>query len=268
MDIKKIGKFIAVQRKQLSMTQQNLADKLDITNKAVSKWETGEGYPDISVLPALAEVLGVTIDEILKGEKNDLSLDVNNPYCIKENKQQAAYLLGKRKQHFANNYLISIGILFIGIIASSLGLRLYNGFHYSSLSYSTMISLSFLIIGIMFYNNSCKGFESDIEKYNSMLEDKKVDFNKIIYKKHILFYAVYLIQVVILFCVIPLYPFRTSAYYYVTKKIYGYSVNDGRFRIDYDFFYVLNLIIYCILLCVGILIITKKKRKIRQYYDS
>ena len=88
-----MGKFIAIQRKQLSMTQQNLADKLDITNKAVSKWETGEGYPDICVLPPLAEIFKVTVDELLKGEKNDPNINVSDPYRIKENTQQANYIL-------------------------------------------------------------------------------------------------------------------------------------------------------------------------------
>lgn len=69
MDNKKIGIFIAACRKEKGMTQQQLADRLGITNKAVSKWETGSGLPDISMLEVLGEVLGVTADEILRGEK-------------------------------------------------------------------------------------------------------------------------------------------------------------------------------------------------------
>ena len=265
LDSKKIGKFIAMQRKQLSMTQQNIADKLDITNKAVSKWETGEGYPEISMLPALAEILEVTVDELLKGEKNNPAINVSNPYCIKDSTQQADYILRKSNMHFANNYLISIGILCMGIIASNLGLKLYDGILNSSLSYSIMISLSFLIIGIMFYINICKGFESDIEKYNSMIDRKKLDFYKITYKKHILFYAIYSIQMVILICVIPLRPFRILGYYNVHKKIFGYDTNLRRYWIDYDFCSIFTLIAYFIILCAGILIITKKisKRKVR-----
>lgn len=69
MDNRKIGAFIAERRKAIGLTQQMLADRLGLTNKAVSKWETGDGLPDITVLPALAENLGVTVDELLAGER-------------------------------------------------------------------------------------------------------------------------------------------------------------------------------------------------------
>lgn len=68
MDNQKIGKYIAYKRKQRGMTQQNLADSLLVTNKAVSKWETGTSLPDISLLQDLANILDVSVDEILSGE--------------------------------------------------------------------------------------------------------------------------------------------------------------------------------------------------------
>lgn len=69
MDSKRTGLFIAYCRKQKQMTQQQLADTLGVTNKAVSKWETGQGMPDISILESLSQILGVSIDEIIRGEK-------------------------------------------------------------------------------------------------------------------------------------------------------------------------------------------------------
>lgn len=69
MENRKIGAFIAERRKTIGLTQQALADRLGLTNKAVSKWETGDGLPDITILPALAENLGVTVDELLAGER-------------------------------------------------------------------------------------------------------------------------------------------------------------------------------------------------------
>lgn len=69
MNVEKIGSFITECRNCKGITQQQLADQLGITNKAVSKWETGQGMPDISIIPALAEILGVTADELLSGEK-------------------------------------------------------------------------------------------------------------------------------------------------------------------------------------------------------
>lgn len=63
-----IGKFIAEQRKQKGLTQRELAEKLNVTDKAVSKWETGKGYPDIEILESLSELFCVSINDILSGE--------------------------------------------------------------------------------------------------------------------------------------------------------------------------------------------------------
>jgi transcriptional regulator with XRE-family HTH domain len=76
MNSTKIGYFIAECRKEKQITQQELADMLNITNKAVSKWETGNGLPDITILTKLASILGVSVDEILKAEKNNTTVAV------------------------------------------------------------------------------------------------------------------------------------------------------------------------------------------------
>lgn len=68
MDNKKTGMFIAQCRKQLNISQKQLAEKLNVTDKAVSKWETGNGAPDISLLTKLADELNVTVVELLDGE--------------------------------------------------------------------------------------------------------------------------------------------------------------------------------------------------------
>ena len=69
MDNNKTGKFIAERRKELGYNQKDLAEKLNVTDKAVSKWETGRSSPDVSMLIPLAEILGVSVTEILNGEK-------------------------------------------------------------------------------------------------------------------------------------------------------------------------------------------------------
>ena len=71
MDALKIGKFICEKRKNLNMTQSLLADKLHITDKAVSKWERGLSLPDISILIPLSEILNVSLYDLLKGEESD-----------------------------------------------------------------------------------------------------------------------------------------------------------------------------------------------------
>jgi len=69
MDQEKIGKFIAKCRKEKGMTQNELAEKLGVTDKAVSKWENSRCMPDISSLQTLTEELGITINELLSSER-------------------------------------------------------------------------------------------------------------------------------------------------------------------------------------------------------
>ena len=65
----KFGAFISEKRKALGMTQKELAEKLFLSDKAVSKWERGLSLPDVSVLMPLAQALGVTVTELLEGEE-------------------------------------------------------------------------------------------------------------------------------------------------------------------------------------------------------
>lgn len=69
MDQIRIGKFIASQRKRKQMTQQQLADILGISNKTVSKWECGNGFPEISLVLPLCEELEISVNELLSGER-------------------------------------------------------------------------------------------------------------------------------------------------------------------------------------------------------
>ena len=64
------GNFLYELRKEKGMTQQELAEKLNITNKAVSKWETGEAFPETAQLVPLADIFGVTVDELLRGKRS------------------------------------------------------------------------------------------------------------------------------------------------------------------------------------------------------
>lgn len=68
MSPQKTGAFIAKLRKESDMTQQELAEKLNVTAKAISRWETGKGYPDVTILPEIAKVLNVSVNEILNGD--------------------------------------------------------------------------------------------------------------------------------------------------------------------------------------------------------
>ena len=71
MNQEKIGKFIATCRKEQNLTQEQLAEKLGITYKAVSKWECGKGLPDASIMMELCKILKITVNDLLSGEKVD-----------------------------------------------------------------------------------------------------------------------------------------------------------------------------------------------------
>ena len=68
MDQEKIGKLIARQRKMKGLTQSELGDKVGVGYRSVSKWERGINLPDISIINKLSEILGISSDELLKGE--------------------------------------------------------------------------------------------------------------------------------------------------------------------------------------------------------
>lgn len=72
MNQEKVGKFIALCRKDKKLTQAELADKLGITDRAVSKWENGRSMPDSSIMLALCDILGISVNELLCGEKLDM----------------------------------------------------------------------------------------------------------------------------------------------------------------------------------------------------
>ena len=71
MDIKQMGLFIAQRRKELKLTQSALAEKIHVTDKAVSRWERGVGMPDISNLEILAEALDVSLIELMQAKRNE-----------------------------------------------------------------------------------------------------------------------------------------------------------------------------------------------------
>lgn len=120
MDQEKIGKFIAACRKEKKYTQAVLAEKLGITDRAVSKWETGKSLPDASMMPELCELLEININELFSGER--LEMD-------QYKKMAEENLLQMRKQEEEANrkllsleWVIGIGsslIFFLGIFAGS-----------------------------------------------------------------------------------------------------------------------------------------------------
>ena len=83
MDPTRVGKVISSQRKRLNITQAQLAEMLNVSNKSVSRWETGVNMPDLDVLPQLAEFFSVDIRELFYGERKDKTMDAINETILK-----------------------------------------------------------------------------------------------------------------------------------------------------------------------------------------
>ena len=74
MDATKCGAFIAKLRSERGMTQKELSEALNVSDKAISRWETGKGYPDVSSLMALSEFFSVSVNELLSGKRIDIEI--------------------------------------------------------------------------------------------------------------------------------------------------------------------------------------------------
>lgn len=83
MDCKKVGELIYARRKEMGLTQKQLAELLGISDKAVSKWERAGGCPDISLLPELSDIMKINIEKIIKGSLDEKETDGGNMKNIK-----------------------------------------------------------------------------------------------------------------------------------------------------------------------------------------
>ena len=89
MNTQDFGKFISELRKEKGLTQLQLAEKLNVTDKAVSRWETGKNFPDIEIFSDLAKILEVSVSELLEGkriEKEELFI-VSEEHIVKQIKK-------------------------------------------------------------------------------------------------------------------------------------------------------------------------------------
>lgn len=117
MNYGKIGEFIQEKRQEKKLTQKELADRVGVTDKAVSKWERGLGCPDVSILEVLANELGVSILEILKGriiENEVIKVTEMNDY-VKETIDYSKHTTKEKIKNIANKIII-IAVVFISCL--------------------------------------------------------------------------------------------------------------------------------------------------------
>ena len=162
MDKIEIGSVIAQQRKEKSLTQKQLADTLRVSNKTISKWETGEGFPDITILPALAEALSITVDELLGGSPIKSKNDSGNKSI-----ECAEYLASKTILRFKNACVLSSAFSILGVTAYWV---LWHEFHnVLSILVAFIFGLVSGCISLIEYNT----LQTQIKKFNGLFPEKK-----------------------------------------------------------------------------------------------
>lgn len=130
MEKKTMGKFIAALRQAKGLTQKELGDMLYVSNKAVSRWENDECTPDLNLIPAIADIFGVTCDELLRGERRQGNEQAANEgtATTERGKRQLEGILRKKYATFRNLSFISFGLAFLGLIAAIICICIrYNG---------------------------------------------------------------------------------------------------------------------------------------------
>ena len=144
MDQIKIGKFIAECRKKVKLTQLQLAEKLGITDRAVSKWERGLSMPDASIMLKLCDILEISVNDLLSGEK--ISMDNYN----KELENNLLEVI-KQKQE-ADKRLLRLEV-FVGVISTAILFVLI--FVAAFVEMATWIRITLMVLGFVMFLAGC-----------------------------------------------------------------------------------------------------------------
>lgn len=165
---KKMGSFMAALRKANGLTQQQVADKLNVSNKTVSKWECGEGYPEITMLPAIAEIYSVTVDELLKGERI-IRTQTHEIKTDTKSEKQAIYLFNASANKFSSMSVIAV-------ILCSVALLIFSFFYSSTIGIILpvlLVGASVIIEAVAFINYRYVLEQSDISVEKAVLLQSK-----------------------------------------------------------------------------------------------
>ena len=175
MDLNKISNFIKTKRKELGITQDELAEKLFVTEKAISRWETGRGTPDISLLLPLSKELNIDVSELLNGEEN------------KKNKNDVEQLIEYNEITKANKYNFQFKLTIFFYVLSILAFLFYLRFEYDpNIEVNYFIRLLIIVIASIFVIIGNKIYSNN---YVEKLEDKK----KVLKLSHIIVFIYYVI---------------------------------------------------------------------------
>ncbi len=214
-----IGQFIAALRKSNGMTQQDVADRLNVSNKAVSRWERDECAPDLSVIPALAEMFGVTCDELLKGERI-MGFAPTEKKELKVEKQ-VKNLVTKTLSGFKTLIWISLFVIIAGLVCM---FGISYGFYRPVIGFAVMLLFEAcaLVITILAVSRT-KDVKTDNELFETADESLIAKFNNTLgIMSFASFYSIFAVVIVSL----PLVLFTSD---YVNSVLTPYSYFVGFF---------------------------------------
>ena len=142
----KTGKFISQKRKELNLTQEQLAEQLNVSNKTISKWETGKCMPDYSIVQDLCQKLGITVAELMDGEEDNGSIHTYDEDQVIEMLRRIQELEHKDK---CTSKLIDLVLSMVALLAASLAYSLegiiYRVFTYAFIAVALVLSFKSLI---------------------------------------------------------------------------------------------------------------------------
>lgn len=171
MNQEKIGKFIAECRKKQNLTQQELAEKLDLTYKAVSKWECGKGLPDASIMMDLCTILEISVNDLLSGEKitRDEAVDKadENLIKMKQNEEKFEKELNSIQKIFVILSIV-LGVIALVIFISHLVINYINIENYNDELFNMLLPI-FVILTLLF---GFIGYTIDFRKKYKIIERK------------------------------------------------------------------------------------------------
>lgn len=271
METKSIGKFIAMLRKEKAYTQSELAEKLGVSNKTISNWENEVSYPDLTLIPLIADLFNVTADELLRGSRKEEQVAYNTENDKYDAVNKIKHNLEKNLMNKYSNYVyISIAIFICAFIFIVLGFKLLeenNGIYIENEKiFGTVLS----IIGILFYITGL--FFSIINSKNFLNKLDTEEDNSSLYLFH-------LRKTLLLEC---LYSFLILSplfiYLHDKKLLYDYKYKTSEVikeKIEYNnklkiklgkIFSILSLVICIFIFCANLLSI--EQFEFKKFDDS
>ena len=190
MDAVKIGEFLKALIKSKGYTQQEVAEALYVTQKTVSRWENGEGIPDINIIVSVAEFYDVTVDELLKGERQ---IKEQAEYTIKQKSKSKFKLIDNKLSSKQNKFFIvsTSVICFFFMLGLILGLLVSEIAALIIIPFGLLIGLGIYIFGITEINKIIN--DEDLDELKEDLEKAKINLKK----KNLLFSDIFFISIIL-----------------------------------------------------------------------